>query len=198
MAVELGSLTIDHLTHVSVREVARIETRHVPGMAGSLSQVMGRPSVEVAFVGIVYGETPGDELQSIRDAYLAQEPLGFFTESVGEGYFADVLIRSLEVSQRVSQPNELDFQCLVTEYVEPPEPAVADPFGGINTDLLDEATAFIDDVQNALEQVSQLTDLLTGFPDFADPTTRLGELSSGFLSLVGDNSSTVDGMGASF
>ena len=198
MAVELGNLTIEQLTHISVREVARIETHHVPGMAGSLSQVMGRPSVEVSFAGIVYGATPLDDLQPLRDAYLAQEPLGFFTESVGEGYFTEVLIRSLAVSQRASYPNQFDFQCVVTEYVEPPEPAAADPFGGINSDLLDEATAFIDDVQNALEQVSQLTDLLTGFSDFADPTSRLGEMGSAFLNLVNDNSANVESIGESF
>jgi hypothetical protein len=198
MAVELGDLTVQQLTRVSVREVARIETHNVPGMSGSLFQVMGRPSVEVEFAGIVYGATPLDDLQPIRDAYLAQEPVGFFTESVGEGYFTEVLIRRLEVAQRASHPNQFDFQCLVAEYVEPPEPAVADPFGGINAGLLDEATAFIDDVQNALEQVSQLTDLLTGFPDFADPTTRLGELGSGFASLVGGSSSSVESMGEIF
>lgn len=198
MAVELGDLTIQQLTHVRVREVARIQTQHVPGMVGSLSQVMGRPSVEVAFAGIVYGETPLDDLQPLRDAYLAQEPVGFFTESVGEGYFAEVLIKSLDVSQRASHPNQFDFQCLVVEYIVPPEPAVSDPFSAINTDLLDEASGFIDDVQNALEQVSQLTDLLTGFPNFADPTTRIGDLGSGFLSLSGDSSSTIEGISESF
>lgn len=198
MAIELGDLSIEQLTEVRVREVAQIYSRHVPGMKGSLSQVMGRPSVEVAFDGIVYGASPLDDLQPIREAYLAGEPLSFYTESVGEGYFAEVLVHTLQVSQQVHLPNQLNFHCVVREYVEPPQPAVADPFAGINTDLLEEALAFIDDVQNALEQVSQLTDLLSGFGDFADPTSRLGELSSGFLSLVGDNSATIDGLSGGF
>lgn len=186
MAVELGAVTIERLTEVSVAEVARIATHDVPGMTGSLSQMMGRPSVEVTFSGIVYGPAPLDDLKPLRDMYLAQEPVDFFTEAIGEGYFAEVLIRRLEVTQRASYPGQLDFRCVVTEFIEPPEPAVTDPFAAVNTDLVGQATAFVDTVQDSLAQVSQLVDLLSGIPGFADPTARIGELGADFVEIVED------------
>jgi hypothetical protein len=68
MTIELGGITLDHLTAVSVRERARIVHHDVPGMAGDLAQVMGRPSVEVSFKGIFYGEQAAENLGKLRDA----------------------------------------------------------------------------------------------------------------------------------
>lgn len=186
MPVELAGISLEHLTHVSVKEQARIVHHPVPGMSGDLAQILGRSAVEVYFHGIFYGETAVDDLHRLRNAYLQHQPVDFFTEAVGEGYFSRVLISRLEISQRASFPSQFDFICQVMEYVEPPEPAIADPFGDLNTDLLGEATAFIDDVQNALEQVSQLTDLIANFPNFGNPTVKLPEISSEFLGLAGD------------
>ena len=191
MPIELAGITLENLTDVSVRERARIVRHSVPGMSGDLTQTLGRSSVEVSFRGIFYGETASDELDQLRSAYLDREPVDFFTEAGGEGYFSEVLISKLEVSQRAGYPNQFDFACDVLEYIEPPEPVAADPFGSLNTDLLDEATAFIDDVQNALDQVSQLVDLIANVPNFGDPTTKLPQISTDFLGLVGDGSSAL-------
>lgn len=189
MTVELGSLTLERLTSVEVRERTRIARHAVPGMSGDLSQVLGRPSVEVEFEGIFYGDAASDELKALRDSYTAHDPVDFFTEAVGEGYFTQVLISRLEVSQRAGFPDQFDFRCSVLEYVEPPEPAAASPFGDLDAGLMDEAAGFMDDVQNALEEVSQLTDLIANAPSFGDPTSRLP-------SMVTEYSSAVDaGMG---
>jgi hypothetical protein len=173
MAIELGGISLEQLTHVAVRERARIVYHPVPGLSGDLAQTLGRPSVEVSIHGIFYGTSATDDLKQLRDAYLAREPVDFFAEAVGEGYFAQVLISRLEVMQRAGYLDQFDFVCDVVEYVEPPEPAVADPLAALDTDLIDEAGAFVDDVQNTLEEVSQLTDLLANAPSFADPTQRL-------------------------
>ena len=62
MAVELGGALLEHLTHVSVRERARIVHHDVPGLSGELAQTLGRHSVEVSLRGLFFGPTAIDEL----------------------------------------------------------------------------------------------------------------------------------------
>jgi hypothetical protein len=180
MTVELGNLSLEQLTHVAVREQTRIVQHPVPGMNGNLTQTLGRPSVTVVLQGIFYGENAATELEQLRSVHLAQQPVDFFTESVGEGFFTQVLISQLEVSQRVGYPHQFDFVCEVVEYVEPPEPITVNPFASIDTELVGEATAFVDDVQNSLEQVSQLTNLVANVPNFGDPTDELRSFLESF------------------
>lgn len=190
MAVELGGISLEHLTQVRVSEGARIVHHPVPGMSGDLAQTLGRPSVRVALAGIFYGPDAADELKQLRDAFLARQPLDFYAEAVGEGYFAQVLVAGIEVTQRAGYLDQFDFACQVIEYVEPPEPAAADPFAGLNTDLVQEAAGFMDDVQGALEQVSQLTGLLN-LPSFADPTSRLPEMLTTYTQAAGAGTSVL-------
>ena len=182
MTIELGSVSLSQLTHISVSEEARIVRHPVPGMSGDLSQTLGRPSVMVHFQGIFYGAQALDDLDTLRSAYLEQQPVDFFTDAVGEGYFTQVLITRLAVSQSAGYVDQFDYTCEVMEYIEPPEPIVSTSFGldGLDTSLLDEAAGFIDDVQNALQEVSDLVDLLANIPSFGDPTSRLPEMLTGF------------------
>jgi hypothetical protein len=182
MTIELGSVSLSQLTHISVSEEARIVRHPVPGMKGDLSQTMGRPSVIVRFQGIFYGPQALDDLDTLRSAYLEQQPVDFFTDAVGEGYFTQVLITRLAVSQNAGYVDQFDYTCEVLEYVEPPEPIVSTSFGldGLDTSLLDEAAGFIDDVQNALQEVSDLVDLLANIPSFGDPTSRLPDMLTRF------------------
>ena len=191
MAVELGNVTLMHLTHIEVREQQRLVRHPVPGMHGDLVQGLGRPSVLVGLRGIFYGATALTDLGDLRSAYLAGEPVDFFTEAVGEGYFAQVVITHLQVAQRAGYTDQFDFACEVVEYIKPPEPAVSDPFGALDTSLLGEATAFMDDVQNALDQVSGLVDMIANIPSFGDPTTRLPQMLDVFRGLAGSGVGTL-------
>jgi hypothetical protein len=187
MAIELGGVTLEQLTHVAVRERARIVQHTVPGLDGDLAQALGRPSVEVSIRGIFYGASAADDLKQLRDAYLAREPVDFFAEAIGEGYFAQVLISRLEVQQRAAYLDQFDFACYVVEYVEPPEPVAADPLAALDSNLAGEAGAFVDDVQNAVAQVSQLTDLLANAPSFGNPTKQLPEMLDRYKTGIGSD-----------
>jgi hypothetical protein len=184
MAVEIGSVSLAALTYVSVRERAAIVSHRVPGLDGDLSQVTGRPSVMVELHGIFYGPSALADLGKLRTAYLDRKPLDFFADTVGEGYFTQVLIANLHVSQHAGDTDQLRFVCQVLEYVEPPEPALADPLGALDTGLLDEAAGFMDDVQNAVDQVSSLVDMVANAPSFANPTERLTQLPANYITLV--------------
>ena len=191
MAVRLGNIEIEKLTQVAVRERARIIRHDVPGLEGDLSQTLGRSSVEVVLDGIFYGADALDKLGELRALHLAYEPVDFFADAIGEGYFTQVLISRLDLTQRAGELDQYNFTCEVIEYVEPPEPAAADLMPALDAGLLDEAAGFMDDVQNAIEQVSQLADLVANAPSFGDPTGRLPQMTSGFTSAVADAPQTL-------
>jgi hypothetical protein len=191
VAVELGGVSVRNLTDVSVRERTRMVRHSVPGLAGDVTQVLGRPSVEVSFAGACYGPDAAEQLQRLRDAQLAGEPLDFFAEAVGEGFVARVVIETLEVTQRAGHLDEFGFRCGVVEYVEPPEPPEAGlfgselgDFGDLDSVLDTEALGFVDDLQNTLDQVAGLADLLAAVPDFGDPTARLPEALDTFTAVA--------------
>jgi hypothetical protein len=184
MAVEIGKLSLTLLTHIAVHEHADIVHHRVPGLDGDLAQTLGRPSVQVLLEGIFYGATAKDDIANLRKMYLAREPVDFLADAVGGGYFSQVLISRLRVSQRAGETDQFNFACDVVEYVEPPQPQALDPFGPIDASLLNEATAFVDDVQNAVDQVSKLAAMLTSLPSFGNPTERLSELPKNYISLV--------------
>jgi hypothetical protein len=186
MAVRIGSIDLEKLTLVEVRERARLSHHPVPGFAGDLVQTFGRPSVEVLLTGIFFGPEALDNLGKLRALQQGREPVDFFADAVGEGYFTQVLISRLDLKQRAGRPEEFDFVCEVVEYVEPPEPALAGTALGLDAGLLEEAGAFMDDVQNAVAEVSALADLIANVPSFGDPTAKLGQMPAEYIEEVGD------------
>jgi len=185
MSVELGGITVRNLTNVAVQERARIVRHPVPGMSGDLAQTLGRSSVEVSLRGVFYGASAADDLGRLRAAYLERKPVDFFTEAIGEGYFAQVLIAKLEVTQHAGYPDQFDFRCDVVEYVEPPQPVTADPFASLDAGLQGEAAGLIDDAQNAMADVANLAGALGVIPDFGNPTAALGGILDDFTDLAG-------------
>ncbi len=186
MAVRIGSIELEKLTRVEIRERARLSHHSVPGFAGDLVQTFGRPSVEVLLGGVFFGDGALEQLGELRALQQGREPVDFFADAVGEGYFTQVLISRLDLTQRAGRPDEFDFVCEVVEYVEPPEPALADAALGLDAGLLEEAGAFMDDVQNAVEQVSALADLIANVPSFGDPTAKLKVMPVEYAGEVAD------------
>ena len=188
MAVEVGKISLENLTEVSVQERPHVVHHEVPGLEGNLAQVMGRASVQVTLHGIFYGADAATSLKDLRKLHLAGDPVDFFADAVGEGYFAQVIISRLDVAQKAGEPDQFNYRCELVEYVKPPEPAVTSPFGAIDSGLLDQASGFMDDVQNGLAQVSSLTSLLTNTPSFGDPTGRVKDMPKDFTKNAGDTS----------
>lgn len=196
MPLEIAGVVLDKLVSIDVSEGARFVRHAVPGQEGDYAQALGRPSVQIQVRGIFYGPTASDDLQTLRGHLLTREPVDFLCEITGQGYFSQVLVDRIDVSQRAGRLDEFDFECALTEFVPPPPPPASSPFGDIDAGLLDEAAGLMDDVQNALAEVAALGDLLAGAADFGNPTTRLPGMldavtgatsgAAGTLSALGD------------
>ncbi len=173
MALELAGVALDKLVAIEVSEGARFVRHAVPGLDGEIAQALGRPSVVIRVRGIFQGDSAADDMQSLRNHLLARDPVDFLCEITGQGYFSQVLVDQLDVAQRAGRADEFDFACVLAEYVPPPPPPAADLMAGLDTGLLDEAAGLMDDVQNALDAVSEIGGLLAGAADFGNPTTKL-------------------------
>lgn len=178
MTVELGRLTLSLLTHLEVREAIHIVRHRVPGMRGDLIEALGRPSVEVSLRGIFYGLEALAELDELRRACDEQRPVDFFTEAAGEGYFNQVIISRLKVTQKAGLVDQFDFSCDLVEYVEPPEPALAELSEALDTELQDEATTFVDRIQDALSPITLIPVEVPTPPTVELPTAPALDLPS--------------------
>ncbi len=200
MPVELAGMTLAHLTSIVTCERARIARHPVPGMSGDLAQTLGRPSAEVELCGVFYGSSAPDDLERLRQAHLAGQPVDFFVQAVDDSdptqtvAFSQVLITGLDVAQRAGYPDQFDFTCRVVEHVEPPRPTAPDVFGALDQNLLGEASSFADDAQNALAQVSQLADLLANVPSFGNPTQKLPSMLDAFTPVAGGAATALAGI----
>jgi hypothetical protein len=176
--VEIAGVPVPHLTAIGVRERARVERHAVPGMAGDLAQAMGRLPTEVTIRGSLHGAAAAEGLDRLRDAHAAGEPVELLVHAADESElvislsFTTVLIEALEVEQHAGFVNVFDLGCRLVEYVEPPRALVGDPLAALDAELMADATAAIDAVQNGLAQASELSGLLAA-GDFGNPTERL-------------------------
>mgnify|MGYP000844097974 CR=1 FL=1 len=195
MALEIAGVAMDKLVSIEASEAVRFVRHAVPGLAGELAQDLGRQSVRIRVRGVFYGGDAGDRLKQLRDHLLARQPVDFLCELTGDGYFSQVLVDQLDVAERAGYPDEYDYECAVTEYVPPPPPPAGGLLDGLDAGILDEATALMDDVQNALAQVAGLTSLLAGASDFANPTTRLPAMLDGFTGIAGGSAASLGGIG---
>ncbi len=191
MALELAGVALDKLVAIEVSEGARFVRHAVPGLDGEIAQALGRPSVVIRVRGIFQGDSAADDMQSLRNHLLARDPVDFLCEITGQGYFSQVLVDQLDVAQRAGRADEFDFACVLAEYVPPPPPPAADLMAGLDTGLLDEAAGLMDDVQNALDAVSEIGGLLAGAADFGNPTTKLPAMLDAVKGATGGASGTL-------
>ena len=66
-----------------------------------------------------------------------------------------MLLAGLDVWQRSGDVDRFDYRVVLVEYVEPPAAPTLEAMPGIDTSLAQEAAGYLDDVQDAVAQVSR-------------------------------------------
>jgi prophage DNA circulation protein len=179
MAVELGTVTLEHLTEVEVVDRSRLARHEVPGLEGDLIQQLGRSSAELILIGSVYGDDAASQLAELRAACRSSDPLDLLAHAAGDGYVAKVVVAQVEVAERVGRLDCFDYRITLVEHVEPPAVPAFDPLAEVDTGLATEAASYLDDVQDAVGLVSELASL-TQIAGFADPTTKAPQMLDDF------------------
>ncbi len=185
MSVELAGITLNRIHSISTLERADFVSHRVPGLEGNLVQNMGRDSVVLQIEGIFYGPNAQEDLEGLRDAYKAREPVDFLADIVGQAYFSQVVLNRFEVFQRAAEPEQFSYALTLAEYVPPPEPesSLGLDVPGIDAAIELEALDFMD--------MLQLPDLLS-VPEFGDPTPPLRAILDGIGGVLGGLAAPAD------
>ena len=165
----LGDWEVPRVALLRTEEARKLTEHRVPGRAGSVWQDLGADTVIVEIAGSVFStEEREGFLDGARQRFAAAEPLTFVADILRATDLQYVLIDSLVVEERADRPDEIGYRLLLRE--SPPPPPPPDPFGAIDTSLLDQAGGFLDAVTDALDAVAALGNI----PDFTDPSSLLG------------------------
>lgn len=165
----LGDWEIPRIAVMRTEEARKLSEFRIPGRTGSIWQDLGAEALVIEIAGSVYAEDERTAfLDDARGKFVAGEPLTFVADIVQATDLQYVLIESLVVEERGDRPDEISYRMRLRE--SPPPPPPPDPFGAIDSDLLDAAGSFVDGVSAALDAVAALGDI----PDFSDPSALLG------------------------
>ncbi len=165
----LGDWEIPRISMMRTQERRKLHEHRVPGRSGSLFQDLGADPAEIRIAGSVFEtEERNGFLEAARQRFADAEPMTFVADIIEATEIQFVLIESLVVEEHAARPGELAYHMVLRE--SPPPPPPDDPFGALDSDLLDQAAGFVDGVTDALDAVAALGDI----PDFSDPSSLVG------------------------
>ena len=180
----LGDWEIPRIALLRTEEARKLAEHRVPGRVGSVFQDLGTEPTRIEIAGSVFAEEERTGfLDEVRTRFAEAEPLTFVADILQATDIQFVLIESLVVEEHGTHPDELGYRMVLRE--SPPPPPPADPFGALDTDLLDQAAGFVDGVTDALDAVAALGDI----PDFTDPSSLVGGATD-------DATALIDGLGS--
>jgi len=165
----LGDWEVPRIALMRTEEARKLAEHRVPGRPGSVFQDLGAESTVIEIAGSLYAEEERTGfMDEARSRFLAAEPLTFVADITRATDIQYVLIESLVLEERGDRTDETAYRLRLRE--SPPPPPPPDPFGAIDTSLLDQAAGFVDAVSGALDAIDALGDI----PDFSDPSSLLG------------------------
>lgn len=175
----LGDWEVPRVALLRTAEARKLAEHRVAGGSGSIWMDLGAEAVTIELAGSVFSEAERHGfLDEARARFAAAEPLTFVADIIRATDVQYVLIESLVIEESATRPDEIAWRMTLRE--SPPPPPPPDPFGGIDTGLLDDAAGFVDGVTSALDAVAALGDI----PDFTDPSALVGGVADEVVGLI--------------
>jgi hypothetical protein len=188
----LGDWEVPRIAHIEALDRRDFVELEIPGRVGSLFQDLNSAPTRVAICGSLHGDEARDTLlETLRGKFLAGEPVTFVADIVTATQLQYVVIESMRFEENGARPDEVSYSIVLKE--SPPPPPPPDPFGGLDSGLLDAASGLMDAVGSALDAI----DALANVPDFTDPTAPLSGTLSGVeaaLAQLGDITGSLDSL----
>jgi hypothetical protein len=188
----LGDWELPRVTRLETLEKRDLVELEIPGRTGNLFQDMNRQPARIVVEGSVFGEEPGQEfLTTLREKYLAGDPLTFVSDIATGTELQHVLVQQLHMQAAASHPDQIDYRVWLVE--SPPPPPPSGLLDGIDTSLLDDAAGMLDSALGALDALEALGSI----PNLSDPTTPLGDTLNdvqGAADQLGQVGSTLQGL----
>ena len=170
----LGDWEIPRISAIRSLDHRNFAEIRIPGRTGNLLQDIGASPLRVEIRGSLFGdENRSGFLEAVRGHFNEGKPVTFVADILTATDVQYVVIESLEFDERGRRPDETNYVIRLKE--SPPPPPPPDPFGAIDTDLLDQAGALLDSAAGALAAI----DALANMPDIGDPTPPLRNIIDG-------------------
>jgi hypothetical protein len=133
----IGGWSPPNIERIAAFEARRLAVLPVPGLSGDLHQDMGRGALAIEIVGSIATDDARDEfLKTLREKFLAGEPVDFVADIAKESELEQVLIDELRMEEMAGDADMFRYRIVLREYTEPPEPPAPGPDFGL--DLLPE------------------------------------------------------------
>lgn len=188
----LGDWELPRVTRLETLEKRDLVELEIPGRTGNLFQDMNRQPARILVEGSVFGAEPGQTfLTTLREKYLAGEPLTFVSDIATGTELQYVLLQQLHIQAAASHPDQIDYRVWLVE--SPPPPPPSGLLDGIDTGLLDDAAGMLDSALGALDALEALGSI----PNLSDPTTPLGDTLNdvkGATGQLGEIGSSLQGL----
>jgi hypothetical protein len=178
----IGAWEPPRIERVASREVRRLVALPTIGLSGDLHQDLGRSAMVVEIAGSLSTDEARDELlASLREQFLAGEPVDFVADIVKESELERVLIDELILEEVAGVADSFRYRIVLREYTEPPEPpAPALDELGLDLDALADLGLDMLDLPALLGEVPDIGDLLapvqTAAADLRDTLGGIGEV----------------------
>jgi hypothetical protein len=164
---------VDDLELELVQEITTYDLRNLaehkpPGMDGSLLQNLGRRPTRLVLWGIATGPEALQTTQKLDEKFRAAEPVGFTADIVTDSEIQKMFIDDLKIQDLAGKPERFAYVLTLREFIEPVEPATTagplDTLGGalgdLDTDILSDALAQLDNLTSGLEILNELSDVI--------------------------------------
>lgn len=175
----LGDWVVPRIARLNTVQARKLAAFPVPGRQGSAYQDLGADAAVIEIAGSVFAEEERTAfLDTVQETFAAGTPITFVADITAATDIQYVLIDSLVLEERGTHPGEIAYHLRLRE--SPPPPPPPDPFGGIDSGLLDAAAGLVDEVGAALDAL----DALGNIPDFTDPSALLGGTTDEALAAV--------------
>ncbi|GAK58614.1 hypothetical protein U27_05588 [Candidatus Vecturithrix granuli] len=175
----LGGWEIPRIESIKILENRSFVELTVPGRVGSLFQDMNTAPTCIVISGSLYGDEARNAfLEEVRGKFRDGEPVTFVADIVTATEIQYVIIGTLHFEESGTKPDQIGYFIVLKE--SPPPSPPADPLGGLDAGLLDQADNFLDSVTGALD----IIDLLGNVPNIDDPTPPLRDALEGISSAL--------------
>ena len=152
----LGDWEIPRIHNIQSLENRRFVELDIPARVGSLFQDMNSGPTRIQISGSLYGdETRNEFLETLRGKFNEGESVTFVGDIVTATEVQYVIIESLHFEESGLSPDQMKYLIVLKE--SPPPPPPPDPLGGLDTDLLDQASGLLDSVSGAMDRSEEHT-----------------------------------------
>lgn len=146
----------------------RALAEHKPaGKDGSLLQNLGRAPTTVTVSGVATDPAALALVEKLKENLRTGVAVPFIADITTDCAIDAVLIDDLQVRQLAGRPDRFGYLLTLREFVEPVEPAGAEPLGA---DILGDATDLVDGLVDGLDLALPFA---TGLERFVGPLTEL-------------------------